>query len=187
MKQREPSVPRSNAMTKRILLIDADGDCHPILTQAADELEADVMLARTSRQAFTLLRGSMHMVNLVVIDVDPGAHGLALLEAISACAEAPPAVVISALEESYMHPIALEHGATACLGKPVTLAKLRGAIRIVSKRCPTCDRWGSLIPARTDEAGDLRRSFRGIAEKLSPMISRGGCAAHEENNISPAI
>ena len=66
----------------------------------------------------------MPRLALVIVDVDPGAHGLALLEAISGCADRPQIVVITALEETYMTPIARKHGASACLGKPITLQRL---------------------------------------------------------------
>ena len=43
----------------------------------------------------------------MIVDVDPGAHGPALLEAISSCADHPQIVVITAFEETYMKPISL--------------------------------------------------------------------------------
>ncbi len=184
MSELEPSVPGTSDRTNRILLVDADGDCQPLVRQVAEGLDCDLMLARTSPEAFPLLRSCMHNLNLVVVDVDPGAHGLALLEAISACAQRPPIVVISALEETYMRPIAAEHGASACLGKPLTLEKLDSAMHAVAQNCLTCDRWGSLIPSTPDKEVDVRRCFRGIAEKLSPITSSCHCAADEK--LSPA-
>ena len=80
--------------------------------------------AKTSRDAFRILEDQMPRLDLVVVDVDPGAHGLALLEAISGCADKPPILVITALEETYMQPIALKHGAAACLGKPIAVRRL---------------------------------------------------------------
>jgi DNA-binding response OmpR family regulator len=155
----------------KILLLDADGDCAPLLKEASVEFDAEVILARTIRAAVAFLSLRMPELGCVVIDVDPGAHGLALLEAISACAEHPPMVVLTALEETYMRPIAFEHGATACLGKPITRCELRAALREVSKRSLTCDRWGSPVPAKCCNREDVCSSFRGIAEKLSPITS----------------
>ncbi|MGZ5504599.1 MAG: response regulator [Chthoniobacterales bacterium] len=165
MKEPESSVQATR--TNRILLVDADSDCLSLLTKVSDEVDCDVMLAQTSREAFQLLRSRMHNLKLVVVDVDPGAHGLALLESLNACAERPPIVAISALEETYMCPIAQEHGAAACLGKPLTLEKLRSALRVVAQRRLTSDRWGSLVPP--DKSQDIRGRFRGITEKLSPI------------------
>jgi DNA-binding response OmpR family regulator len=67
-------------------------------------------LAKTSREAFEILKREIRRLDIVIVDVDPGAHGLALLEAISGCAERPPIIVVTALEETYMKPITAEHG-----------------------------------------------------------------------------
>jgi DNA-binding response OmpR family regulator len=115
----------------------------------------------------------MRRLDAVIVDVDPGAHGLALLEAISACADRPPIVVITALEETYMKPIALEHGAAACFGKPVLSQKLSSALNAVSTRSRTCDRWGRLIPSRLNNDLNVKTCFGGIATKLSPTVSTG--------------
>ena len=73
---------KAQMKTNTILLVDADGDCEAIVKQTADRLGYDVQLTETSREAFAILRNSIKP-GLVVVDVDPGAHGLALLEAIS--------------------------------------------------------------------------------------------------------
>ena len=107
-----------------ILLLDADGDSEAIMSEAATRTGRDVLVARTSRAAFRIVGEQMRRFEVVVVDVDPGAHGLALLEAISSFADKPPIVVITALEETYMEPIARKHGAAACLGKPITVQRL---------------------------------------------------------------
>jgi DNA-binding NtrC family response regulator len=151
-----------------ILLVDADGDSEKIVSLAAAHGGRDVLVARTSSDAFQILKDQMQRLALVVVDVDPGAHGLALLEAISACADRPQIVVITALEETYMTPIATKHGAAACLGKPLTLYRLHATLSDVAARSLTCDRWGGLVPATAHETLDLKSRFRGIAAKLSP-------------------
>jgi DNA-binding response OmpR family regulator len=155
-----------------VLLIDADGDSEDIVSESASSTGREVLLVRTSRDAFKILGEQMTRLDVVIVDVDPGAHGLALLEAISSCAERPPIIVITALEETYMKPISVEHGAAACLGKPITIAKLRSTLNDVSAMRPlTSDRWGSLVPRSTDKGLSVRAAFRGIAEKLSPAAA----------------
>jgi DNA-binding response OmpR family regulator len=154
-----------------VLLVDADGDSEGIVSEATACSGRKVLLAKTSRDAFKILDGEMRRLDLVIVDVDPGAHGLALLEAISSCAERPPIVVITALEETYMKPISMEHGAAACLGKPITLQRLSVSLNDVSKRSLTSDRWGGLIPSTGNKELNAKACFSGIAAKLSATAS----------------
>ncbi|HEX7517415.1 MAG TPA: response regulator [Chthoniobacterales bacterium] len=157
-----------------VLLVDADGDSERIVSEAATRTGRDVLVAKTSRDAFKILGDQMQRLDLVIVDVDPGAHGLALLEAISGCADRPPIVVITALEETYMKPISMKHGAAACLGKPITIQKLCSSLNDVSQRSLTCDRWGCLIPSTGNKELNLNACFSGIAAKLSPTVSSRG-------------
>src|ERR1700686_5226975 len=134
---------KANPRKNVVLLVDADGDSESIVLKAAALTLRDVLLVKTSRHAFGILQNEMRRLDAVIVDVDPGAHGLALLEAISGCAERPPIIVVTALEETYMKPIAAEHGAAACFGKPITIQKLGSAIEDVSaKRGLTWDGGG---------------------------------------------
>lgn len=152
-----------------VLLIDADGDSEPLVSKAAARAGRYMLLAKTSRDAFKILKDEMPCLDLVIVDVDPGAHGLALLEAISGCAKRPPMIVVTALEEAYMTSIATGHGAAACLGKPISIGKLGSTISDVSTRWAlTCNRWGSLVPRPVRDGLNVER---GIAAKLSPAAS----------------
>jgi DNA-binding response OmpR family regulator len=172
-----------------ILLIDADGDSEAIASEAATLTGRDVLVAKTSRDAFRILGDQMQRLEVVVVDVDPGAHGLGLLEAISSCADRPPIVVITALEETYMRPISLKHGAEACLGKPITVQRLSASLNNISKRPLTSDRWGCLVPSTANNELDISASFRGIAAKLSPGVSRrpSSLAVRKSANSSKEI
>ena len=163
-----------NTKENIVLLVDADGDSEGIVSEAAAHVGRDVLLAKTSRDAFRILKNKMQRLDVVIVDVDPGAHGLALLEAINGCADRPPIVVITALEETYMKPIAMEHGAAACLGKPIMIQKISSALNAVSTQARTCDRWGCLIPSKVNRELNVQASFSGIAAKLSPTGSTGG-------------
>ncbi len=156
-----------------VLLVDADADSEGCVTEAAARTGHGTLLAETSREAFRVLANQIWRLDLVVVDVDPGAHGMALLEAISGCADRPPIVVITALEETYMEPIARKHGATHCLGKPLTTEKLASVLKKASAgRSLTSDRWGSLVPPPAKKSRNLKVAFRGIAGKLSPSPPR---------------
>jgi DNA-binding NtrC family response regulator len=129
-----------------VLLIDADADTSSSVLEAASLTNLDVRFARTSRDLFQMIQAGLDDVAVVVLDVDPGVHGMAVLEALDAWASAPPVIVTSSLEESYLRPVALAHGATECLGKPIGMERLTTAIEKFSAtpeaRGCRCDAWG---------------------------------------------
>ena len=152
---------------RRVLLVDANGDCEELVTTAAAQTDHEVQWVRTSREAFSVLGRQLHDLAAVVIDVDLGAHGLALLEAVSSCAERPPMLVLTALEESYMLPIAKKHGAVACLGKPVGIAKLRKTLQdLYARRSLNSDAWGHVAAPPVDDGRKVKAATRGITEKM---------------------
>jgi DNA-binding NtrC family response regulator len=154
-----------------ILLVDADRDSESIVSQAGPPAGRKVVVAETSRDAFRLLANQIRSLDLIIVDVDPGAHGLALLEAISGYGDRPQIVVITALEEAYVEPIAIKHGASACLGKPLTVQRLISVIRKSSKRSLTCDRSGCIVPP-VGRVPNLDACFGGIAAKMRPPVCR---------------
>jgi CheY-like chemotaxis protein len=132
-------------MKRRIvLLIDADADTATSVLEAASLTNLDVRFARTSRDLFPLIQAGLDDVAVIVLDVDPGVHNLAVLETLDAWGPAPPVIVISSLEESQLRPVA--HGAKECLGKPVSDERLRMAIAkfagVSEARGGRCDMWG---------------------------------------------
>lgn len=133
-------------LKKNVLLIDADADSVGVVVEAAAQTGQAVRLAATSRDAFRILRGEIAEVDAVILDVDPGAHAMALLEALNGCDARPPVIVVTALEEEYMKSIAARHGASACVGKPLTVEKMRFTLahlpRDVRSGGCSCDAWG---------------------------------------------
>src|ERR1700726_3109323 len=93
---------KANSKKNVVLLVDADGDSEGMVLKAAARSGRDVLLVKTSRDAFRILQNEMRRLDAVIVDVDPGVHGLALLEAISSCADRPAIVVITSLEETYL-------------------------------------------------------------------------------------
>lgn len=97
----------------------------PSVCQAAQDAvfgsRHGLRLNRSSQDAFRSLREGTDDVDLVIIDLDPGMHGAALLEA---TADRLPVLVLTSLEEHFMQPLAKRHGALACLAKPFTAERL---------------------------------------------------------------
>ena len=156
---------------KIILLVDPDGDCKDLVSMAADRTGHLVKHVKTDKDALDRLEKELPRLALVIVDLDPDVHGLVLLEAIADRSDRPPTVVITGLEESYMKTVSRKHGATRCLGKPLTLRKLLSELRdVMEKGALTSDRWGNLVPWKGEDKSKL--SFRGIAAKLSPTVSK---------------
>lgn len=159
--------------TDSIFLIDADGDCEEIASRAAARSKRRLRWLGTTRDIFRGSHGGDGNAELIMVDLDPGSHGMALLEAISACAVRPPVIVLTALEEAYMAPIAREHGADACLGKPLTVEKTAAAIdRALTHRSLTSDAWGHETPRRPSGRHERDQAIQGIVRKLSPIMGR---------------
>lgn len=131
---------------KVILLVDADADCAGLVLEAAARTGRGVRLSRDTREAVGIFHREFDRIDMVVLDVDPGAHGLALVEAISSLQQRLPVIVLTGLEEAHLEPVAKRHGAAECLGKPVSIERLHAAI---DRRAlyagddeVSCDPWG---------------------------------------------
>ena len=156
---------------KTLLLVDSDGDCEEAVAIAAAQIGWRVQWVETAQDIFHSFCHRLHDFALVVIDVDPGSHGMALLEAISACGDRPQMIVLTSLEKIYMAPIAQKHGDAACLGKPIVPDELAKILNeTLAKQCLTCDSWGHLTPPHIDEGRGVKTAVRGIAKKLSPIM-----------------
>jgi DNA-binding response OmpR family regulator len=130
-----------------LLLVDADPVSAELVALAAMKTNHRLLQAQTSPGAFHILESSLHEVDLIVVNVDSGVHGLAVLEALDVSPVGPPVIILTSLKESYMTPVGAAHGAAACLGKPFTLEKLVSVIEQVSApswRATSCssDAWG---------------------------------------------
>jgi DNA-binding NtrC family response regulator len=164
-----------------ILLVDADADSVGDVLEAAAHTGHAVRLVKTSRDAFKILHDAIDQIEVAIVDVDPGAHGLALLEAITGREERPAVIVLTALEETYMKPIAAQHGAAACLSKPISVAQLKSTVnqlpRVAArKRTPSSDAWGhpsERRPALREKAlASPRKKLNLKVSKLAPPSSR---------------
>ena len=139
----------------RVLLISSDRAVAEAGLQAASSTRSALQLARTSGEAFRALGEEIEDVAVVILDLDPVIHGLALLEALALCRQMPPLLAITDLEEHDIKPIVQQHGGVACIAKPVDAEKLAGAIHQARASVPpssrwSCDRWGHLLRAPRD-------------------------------------
>ena len=144
----------NSGMKANALLISKEtGDANATIAEAARRAGLLLLRATDAKRAFELLRNGLAEIDLIIIDVDPGIHSMAILEAITARETAPPVIVVTGLEQSEMAPIARRHGATACIAKPFTAAELVARIDDVcpadyASSCCTCDVWGHPYPRR---------------------------------------
>ena len=109
---------------KVILLVDADADCAGVVLEAGARTGHDVWLSRDGPEALGFLNREFDRIDSLVVDLDSGSHGMALLAALCALWRRLPVIVVTALEESHMKPVVLRHGAVACLGKPLSLLSI---------------------------------------------------------------
>jgi DNA-binding NtrC family response regulator len=132
-------------MEREILLVaNSDADSKAIVEAAANESGRRLRKVSSTRQTFDILATDLENVDVVVIDLDPGMHALAILEAIGGHEVAPPVIALTSLEESEVMPIASLHGAAICLGKPFQHSSLAKAIErcLAQPRSVSCDLWG---------------------------------------------
>ena len=139
---------------KVILLVDADADCAGVVLEAGARTGHDVWLSRDGPEALGFLNREFDRIDSLVVDLDSGSHGMALLAALCALWRRLPVIVVTALEESHMKPVVLRHGADACLGKPLSIERLRRVIerfgRDESDQEVSCDPWGHPFRRETE-------------------------------------
>ena len=129
---------------KVVLVLDADADTARAVASAATIRNCDLRFVQTSKEFFHFCREDFENVIAIILEIDPGLHGMAILEASDVCENTPPIVVVSALEEHCLGPVVQRHGAIACLGKPLSSTQLGRALDQAMERAtaPRCDLWG---------------------------------------------
>jgi DNA-binding NtrC family response regulator len=138
-------------MEREILLIaNNDADSNATVQAVAKKMGCGFRKVSSTRQALDILATDLDSVDVVIIDLDPGMHSLAILEAIGNRAVGPPVIALTSLDESEVMSIASRHGAAACLGKPFEHANLSKAIEqcLAQPRSISCDLWGHPQPRR---------------------------------------
>ena len=170
----------TSGMKAKALLISKEmSDSNATIAEAAARADLLLLKATDAKHAFELLRSGLADIDLVIIDVDPGIHGMAILEAITVYETAPPVIVVTGFEQFQMAPIAHWYGAAACIAKPFTAAELVARIEDVcpldyaSSSC-TCDAWGHLQPSRHKHAankctGDCHSCASGVTTAVATV------------------
>jgi FixJ family two-component response regulator len=127
-----------------VLVLDADADTARAVASAATTRNCDLRFVQTSKEFFHFCREDFENVIAIILEIDSGVHGMAILEASDVCENTPPIVVVSALEEHCLGPVVQRHGAIACLGKPLSFTQLGRALDQAVERAtaPRCDLWG---------------------------------------------
>ena len=127
-----------------VLVLDADADTARAVASAATTRNCDLRFVQTSKEFFHFCREDFENVIAIILEIDSGMHGMAILEASDVCENTPPIVVVSALEEHCLGPVVQRHGAIACLGKPLSFTQLGRALdqAMESAVAPRCDLWG---------------------------------------------
>jgi FixJ family two-component response regulator len=127
-----------------VLVLDADADTARAVASVATTRNCDLRFVQTSKEFFHFCREDFENVIAIILEIGPGMHGMAILEASDVCENTPPIVVVSALEEHCLGPVVQRHGAIACLGKPLSFTQLGRALDQAVERAtaPRCDLWG---------------------------------------------
>jgi FixJ family two-component response regulator len=147
-----------------VLVLDADADMARAVASAATTCNCDLRFVQTSKEFFQFCSEDFENVAAIVLDVDPGMHGMAILEALDACENTPPIIVVSALEEHRLSSVVARHGAIACLGKPLSVTRLARAIDQTLGRvaAPRCDLWGHPINCTCTRHTASVQQFTGV-------------------------
>ena len=111
-----------------ILLMTADPTVERVACEAVTALRHGLRTARSAAEGFRDLETAREDVDVVIVDLDPGMHGTALLEAADVHF---PVIVLTSLEANYMTPVASRHGARECLTKPFQAEELQAALKRV--------------------------------------------------------
>ncbi len=111
-----------------ILLLSTDPYVERMAREAATATRHGLRVIQSTPAAFRELEEGCDDVALAIIDLDPGMHGAALLEA---AGDRLPVVVLTSLEGEYMTPVARRHGARECLTKPFSAEQLQAALERV--------------------------------------------------------
>ena len=127
-----------------VLVLDADADTARAVASAATTRNYDLRFVQTSKEFFHFCREDFENVVAIILEIDPGMNGMAILEASDVCENTPPIIVVSTLGEHRLGPVVQRHGAMACLGKPLSFTRLGRALdqAMESAVAPRCDLWG---------------------------------------------
>jgi len=111
-----------------VLLLSTDPYAERMARGAVTATRHGLRVIQSTPAAFRELQAGCDDVDVAIIDLDPGMHGAALLEAVG---DRLPVIVLTSLEGDYMSPVASRHGARECLTKPFPEGQLQAALERV--------------------------------------------------------
>jgi len=112
-------------MSPNIFLISGDPEIERAVREAARRTCNGLTVAHTARDAVKEFTHGFDDLSLILMDLDPDAHGVTLLSGIEDCPGNAPVVALTGCQESQMKPLAMGRGAAGCLGKPVTASRFQ--------------------------------------------------------------
>jgi DNA-binding NtrC family response regulator len=117
--------------TTVMLLLTNDSELEELVADALSEIGGISHLTRAAGDALETICG-VDDLDLAIIDVEHGPHGMTLLSAISALREDMPVIVITRDDERHVEQLAYANGATLCFSKQAVATQLANAIRELS-------------------------------------------------------
>lgn len=122
--------------SKLILLLTEDNDLLRQSSKAAGEVGVDLIRVRGVNEAIQIFCIRDCKINLAIVDLDNGSHGITLLGAINMLREDLPIVAVTSTNVDYVAALAYANGAAACLAKPINATELEIVIRALSESQP---------------------------------------------------
>ena len=111
-----------------VLVLDADADTDHAVASAATTRNYDLRFGADLKRVFPFLQSDFESVVAIILEIDPGMHAMAILEASDVCENAPAVVVVSALEEHCLGPVEHRRWWWASSGKPLSFTQLGRAL-----------------------------------------------------------
>lgn len=114
------------------LLLTHDPNFENVVTDALKETGAEILTTHDVGHALEIGCQRDRELDLAIIDRND-CHAITLLNAIRACRNDLPIVVVTSGDSCHCAAIAYANGAAACLAKPITVADLQVVLRQLCK------------------------------------------------------
>jgi CheY-like chemotaxis protein len=113
--------------TPLMLLITNDDGLKDLVAEALSEMGGVSHRTRDPGDALEAVCGAQDL-DVVLIDIDQGAHVITRLNAIKTCRQDLPVIAITRDNDKHLEALAYANGAAACFPKPISAVRLATAI-----------------------------------------------------------
>jgi CheY-like chemotaxis protein len=113
--------------TPVVLLLTNDSGLEDLVADTLSKIGGLSHFASDPGEALETISG-LRDLDLVIIDFEPGPHGMTLLSAISTLRADLPVIVITRQDGKHVEALPYASGATACFPKPISAVRLATAI-----------------------------------------------------------